>query len=81
MSISTAAYCYANKATKEKRAKIIATVRENPEITGAELIRQYHKPTCSRDSQKRTRAMLQNLCADGQLKWLDGDRYIVPPAQ
>ncbi len=81
MSISTASYSYLSKAVKEKRAKVIATVRENPEITGAELIKLYHKPTCKGDSQQRMRNMLQNLCADGHLKWLDGDRYIVPTAQ
>jgi hypothetical protein len=75
--ISIASYCFSNKATRAKRDKIIAIVRENPQLTGAEIIRQYHPENSSKDSQKRTRAMLQTLCADRRLKYLEGDRYVV----
>ena len=79
--ISPASYCFTNKATREKRNKIIAIVRENPQLTGAEIIQEYHPENSSRDSHKRTRAMLQTLCADGRLKYLEGDRYVVLEAQ
>jgi hypothetical protein len=79
MSETTAAYQYANKATRAKRAKIIEIVQLNPKITGAEIIRQYHAvEVIDPGNRRRTRNMIQYLCAERQLKYLEGDRYIVP---
>lgn len=68
---------FSNRATREKRATIIEIVRENPEISSAEIIRRYYgeNPT---PSQRCTRHLIMSLCADRRLIYLDGDRYIVP---
>lgn len=76
MSDSTASFQYVNRATRKKREQIIEIVRNNPEITGAEIIQRCLPEKPSVGSDKRTRATLQNLCGDGELKWLEGDRYI-----
>lgn len=74
MSTSTAAYSYTNKVTREKYDRVVAFVRENPEITGAEIAKHFHP---DKPKPKHFTHMLQNLCADRRLKYLEGDRYIV----
>jgi hypothetical protein len=80
MSITTGVYQYSSNPTRAKHAQIIAIVEQNPGITGAEIISRYYAAdVINRGNRQRVRNMLVNLCCKHQLRYLEGDRYTIPP--